>query len=64
MQYEAQLNSIHRVLAIYDANENDENTALEAEELMKQMEKVGTLPDEVLQEIAKPGAGMPPCTIM
>mmetsp|Transcript_131736 Transcript_131736/g.196304 ORF Transcript_131736/g.196304 Transcript_131736/m.196304 type:complete len:287 (+) Transcript_131736:34-894(+) len=66
VQYETQLDSIGRVLAIYDANENDESTAAEAEELMRQMEEVGTLPDEVLNEIAKPGLGdgAPPCSIM
>merc|ERR1711879_21052 len=64
VQYETQLDSIGRVLAIYDANENDESTAAEAEELMRQMEEVGTLPDEVLNEIAKPGLGdgAPPCS--
>jgi len=63
VQYQTQLDSIQRVLAVYDANENDENTSAEAEALLKQMESLGTLPDEVLESIGKPG-GDAPCCIM
>lgn len=63
-KYKLQIDAISRVLAIYDANENDENTTAEAEKLMKQMEIIGTLPEEVLAEIGKPGLGDAPCTIM
>ena len=52
VQYRTQLDAIQRVLAVYDANENDEQTAAEAEELMRQMDSIG-----------KPGADAP-CSIM
>ena len=62
-QYLTQLGAIQKVLAVYDANENDASTASEAEELLRQMESVGTLPEEVLRQIGKTGADAP-CTIM
>jgi len=61
-KYEQQLSSIERVLTLYDSDCETGPGAAQTEELMKQMETVGTLPDELLQELGKSEGA--PCTIM
>jgi len=64
-KYELQLSSIEQVLHLYENNESaeDPSGAAQMQDLLKQMETVGTLPEELLQELGKEGGDMP-CTIM
>jgi hypothetical protein len=54
------LTQINKVLEMYSSDES--SVEVSQEELLKQMETVGSLPEELLQELGK--AGGSPCTLL